>query len=328
MEFIPRRSAVTLRAGVSFKCDPFGRRIEKSSSAGSSIYAYDGGNVIEEANASGAVVARYAQGLGIDVPLAMLRSGATSYYHADGLGSVTSLSNAAGSLAQTYGYDSFGKQTSSSGSLTNPFQYTARELDPETGLYYYRARYYDPTSGRFLSEDRLRYQGGANFYRYVQNSPLVWIDPSGDNLCYSVTPNGMTEKPCADPNGGMSCISVPEGDSCRVPIPPGPPGPALSSAFDSKYAPGCKCNPLNLASQAAAIMADEGGKRLNTAAWAGGTSGFLHGLEVGLEYFGAGAAAELIPFVDLALLTNDSHEMWKGHRDAQEKLRMLFKGCE
>jgi hypothetical protein len=86
------------------------------------------------------VVARYAQTQNVDEPLAMLRSGATSYYHADGLGSVTSLSNSAGALAQTYAYDSFGKQTSSSGSLTNPFQYTARESDTETGLYYYRAR--------------------------------------------------------------------------------------------------------------------------------------------------------------------------------------------
>ena len=64
------------------------------------------------------MVARYADTQNIDEPLAMLRSGATSYYHADGLGSVTSLSNSAGSLAQTYAYDSFGKQTSSSGSLT------------------------------------------------------------------------------------------------------------------------------------------------------------------------------------------------------------------
>ena len=57
----------------------------------------------------------------------MLRSSATSYYHADGLGSISSLSNAAGSIASTYTYDSFGKQTASTGSLVNPFRYTARE---------------------------------------------------------------------------------------------------------------------------------------------------------------------------------------------------------
>jgi RHS repeat-associated protein len=167
------------RGTVSFKYDPFGRRIYKSSSNGTSIYAYDGDNLVEETNSSGAVVARYSQTQNIDEPLAMLRSGATSYFHADGLGSVTSLSNGAGSLAQTYGYDSFGKQTSSSGSLTNPFQYTARESDTETGLFYYRARYYDPSGGRFISEDPLGFKASANFYAYVSNSPIDWIDPTG-----------------------------------------------------------------------------------------------------------------------------------------------------
>jgi RHS repeat-associated protein len=164
---------------VSFKYDPFGRRIYKSSSSGTSIYAYDGDNLIEEANSSGAVVARYSDGLNIDEPLAMLRSSTTSYYDADGLGSITSLSNSAGSLAQTYGYHSFGKQTSSSGALTNPFQYTARELDPETSLYYYRARYYDLNAGRFLSEDSIRFNGGINFYSYVSNGSTNATDPYG-----------------------------------------------------------------------------------------------------------------------------------------------------
>src|SRR5271167_839163 len=129
----------------SFKYDPFGRRIYKSSGSGTSVYAYDGINPVEETNASGSVVARYSEGASFDEPLAMLRGSTTSYYEADGLGSVSSLSNAAGALAQTYTFDSFGNLTASSGSLTNPFQYTGRESDPETGLYYYRARYYDPS---------------------------------------------------------------------------------------------------------------------------------------------------------------------------------------
>jgi RHS repeat-associated protein len=166
---------------VTFKYDPFGRRIYKSSSAGTSIFAYDGINLVEEANSSGGVPARYSQTEIVDAPLAMLRSGATSYYEQDGLGSITSLSNTSGSLTQTYTFDSFGNVTNSSGSLTNPFQYTARESDPETGLYYYRARYYDSSSGRFLSEDPYRISGGINFYRYVGNSVVDLVDPRG--LC-------------------------------------------------------------------------------------------------------------------------------------------------
>jgi RHS repeat-associated protein len=177
-----RLTSVTLPGSggtVSFKYDPFGRRIYKSSSSGTSVYAYDGENLIEETNSTGAVVARYEQTQNIDEPLAMLRSSVTSYFHVDGLGSVTSLSNAAGSVANTYTYDSFGKLTASTGSLVNPFQYTARESDTETGLYYYRARYYDSNPGRFLSEDPIDFAGGINFYAYVQNDPLNLADPLG-----------------------------------------------------------------------------------------------------------------------------------------------------
>ncbi len=178
-----RMSSVTLPGSggtVSFKYEPFGRRVYKSSSAGTSIYAFDGDNLIEETNSSGAAVARYEQTQNIDEPLAMLRSAATSYYHADGLGSVTSLSSAAGSIANTYTYDSFGKLTNSTGSLVNPFRYTARESDTETGLYYYRARYYDPTIGRFIREDPTKEViKGLNFYAYVRSSAPNFLDPTG-----------------------------------------------------------------------------------------------------------------------------------------------------
>src|SRR6266513_45282 len=183
-DFENRLSSVTLPGSggtVSFKYDPFGRRIYKSSSTATSIYAFDGDTLIEEANSSGAAVARYEPTQNIDEPLAMLRSGATSYFHADGLGSVTSLSNAAGSIANTYTYDSFGKLTASTGSLVNPFRYTARESDTETGLYYYRARYYDPSIGRFIGEDPVHFKGGINFFSYVSSRPTGYVDPSGES---------------------------------------------------------------------------------------------------------------------------------------------------
>jgi RHS repeat-associated protein len=138
------------------------------------VFAYDGDNLIEEVNSSCAVVARYAQqGLNIDEPLAMLRGATTSYYQVDGLKTVTSLSSSAGALAQTYTFDSFGKQTGSSGSLTNPFQYSGREFDTETNLFFLRARYYDPAIGRFLSEDPISFKGGMNFYGYIRNNPTI-----------------------------------------------------------------------------------------------------------------------------------------------------------
>jgi RHS repeat-associated protein len=166
---------------VSFKYDPFGRRIYKYSSSATSVYAYDGDNLVEETNSSGTAVARYAQTTNVDEPLAMLRGGVTSFYNPDALGSITSLSNSAGALAQTYTFDSFGKLTGSSGSLTNPFQYVSRELDTESSLYYMRARYFDPTTGRFLSEDPIGFNGGNNFYSYVDNDPADQSDPFG--LC-------------------------------------------------------------------------------------------------------------------------------------------------
>lgn len=168
---------------VNFKYDPFGRRIQKAFIQGTSTtttnYVYDGPNSIEEADANGVVLARYVHSAGIDAPLAELRSGTTSYYDADGLGSITSLSSTAGTLANTYTYDSFGKLTASTGTIVNPFQYTARDFDSETGLRYYRARYYDQNVGRFISEDPLLWKSGINLFAYTTNNPQRWRDPMG-----------------------------------------------------------------------------------------------------------------------------------------------------
>jgi RHS repeat-associated protein len=172
---------------VTFKYDPFGRRIYKSSPNWTGAFVYDGRNLIETLNSSGAIVADYTQTRNIDETLAGYRSGASSYYEADSLESITSLSSSTGALANTYAYDSFGNLTNSTGTLSNPFQYTGREFDSETGLYYYRARYYDPTAGRFVSEDPIRFQGGSNFYRYAKNNVVNATDPWG--LC-----------PCTEPS--------------------------------------------------------------------------------------------------------------------------------
>jgi len=166
---------------TSFRYDPFGRRIQKSGPLGTTNYLYDGANSIEDVDQSGNVLARYTRATNIDEPLSEFRSGATSYYEQDGLGSVVSLTNSSGAVAQTYTYDSYGKITAFTGTITNPFQYTAREFDPETNIYYYRSRYYDQTGGRFLGEDPLRFEGGINFYSYVRNDPNDLTDPLG--LC-------------------------------------------------------------------------------------------------------------------------------------------------
>ena len=94
--------------------------------------------------------------------------------------------NSAGALANTYSYDSYGKLLASSGTLANPFQYTGREFDSETGLRYHRARYYDWAIGRFLNEDPIGLRGGINFYAYVVNNPVNFVDPSGYVPCLDI----------------------------------------------------------------------------------------------------------------------------------------------
>jgi len=169
---------------TTFEYDPFGRRIQKSGPLGTTNYLYDGARLAEEVDGSGNILARYAHSPEVDEPLSMLRGTVTSYYQNDGIGSITSLSSQTATLANSYTFDSFGKLTASTGALTNPFQYTGREFDTETGIYNYRARYFDPATGRFISEDPIRFGGdGPSFYLYVNNDPTDFIDPLGLKCC-------------------------------------------------------------------------------------------------------------------------------------------------
>jgi RHS repeat-associated protein len=99
-----------------------------------------------------------------------------SYYLTDRVGSTAGLTDATGNLVEQTAYDSFGN---SSGSSYTRYTYTGREFDTDTGLYYYRARCNNPQTGRFLSEDPTGFDGGANWYAYVDNNPVLFNDPSG-----------------------------------------------------------------------------------------------------------------------------------------------------
>jgi RHS repeat-associated protein len=194
---------------TTFKYDPFGRRIQKSGPLGTTNYLYDGPSLMEEADQSGNFVASYSQGANIDEPLAEFRSATASYYEADGVGTITSISNSSGAIAETYTYDSFGKPNSSTGTLTNPFRYTAREFDSETAVYSYRARYFDPSIGRFLSQDPGE-EGSLfdalNLYRYVQNNPINYADPLG---LYTLKPsNPPLPPPSAALDALLKCIEA------------------------------------------------------------------------------------------------------------------------
>src|SRR3989338_1074536 len=158
----PNCSAIT----SSYKYDPFGRRIEKSitddSGTKTTKYLYDREDILYEYSAAGSIITRYIHGPGIDEPLAMARGSNIYYYHADGLGSITNITNSLGNIIQSIRYNSFGNITAISNPLLiQPYAYTGREYDIESGFYYLRNRYYDPRTGRFITKDPIGFNGGG-----------------------------------------------------------------------------------------------------------------------------------------------------------------------
>ncbi len=102
------------------------------------------------------------------------------YYHADGLGSVVALTDANGKTVESYAYSPFGELKRKGDKVKNTYTFTGREWDKEVKLYYYRARYYDPKTGRFISKDPIGFAGGdANLYGYVGENPVNFKDPLG-----------------------------------------------------------------------------------------------------------------------------------------------------
>ncbi len=121
---------------ASYRYDALGRRIEKTVNGSATRYIYDGQNILEEYNGSNVFLTRYVHGPGMDNPLLMGR-GFRQYYMTDGLGSTTEFTGSSGELFQSYVYDSFGNIVLQTGTIINPFTYTGREFDAESGLYYY-----------------------------------------------------------------------------------------------------------------------------------------------------------------------------------------------
>ncbi len=168
---------------ASYQYDALGRRIAKTVNGEVTQYFYAGGDqVCEEQNAANETIATYIYGQYVDDLVQMQRNGEDYYYHSDDLRSTVALSDENGDLVESTSYGDYGEPSSPS-TVENPYLYTGQRYDPETGFYYYRTRYMDPSAGRFTSRDIIGIWGDpmefGNGYAYVGNNPHSFIDPYG-----------------------------------------------------------------------------------------------------------------------------------------------------
>ena len=178
---------VSQREVFNFEYDGDGNRLSKSTINGkrtqSSKYLWDVNTilpqVLTESDEKGTTV--YA--LGLDLISMTDPKRVEFYYHHDGLGSVRSLSDSKESIKTIYSYDAFGQMRKEMGHVDNDFRFTGEQMDDETGLIYLRARYYDPSTGRFINKDPftgfISNTQSLNRYSYVRNNPVNLIDRTG-----------------------------------------------------------------------------------------------------------------------------------------------------
>ena len=164
---------------ASYIYDALDRRIAKTVNGAPSQYFYQGDNLWKLSGSGGTT--RYLTGGAVDQWVARATTSGVSWYLTDRLGSVTGITDATGALINSTAYDSYGHILSQSNpAVADQLAFTGREFDAETGLYYFRARYYNPDLGRFQSEDPIKF--GANDFnwaRFVGNTPTGHKDPFG-----------------------------------------------------------------------------------------------------------------------------------------------------
>ena len=166
-------AAISGGSTASYSYDAMGRRRAKIEASAQTSFVYDHVNVVKEIRTSGSV------GLvsgGLDELL--FRREDLRHALIDGTGHVLALADTSGTIQTDYTYEPYGETTVSGSASSNTQQYMGRERDA-SGLYFFRARYYDPASKRFLSEDPLGLQAGPNFYEFVMGNPVSNIDPYG-----------------------------------------------------------------------------------------------------------------------------------------------------
>ena len=202
LEVTTMNGAGVVTKTLEFSYDPLGRRYGKLVDGVLQRYVYDGVDIIAILDASSNTISDIVHSASIDAPLSIKRGVNTYYYHRNHQGSIISLTDASGNIAESNVYNGYGlmskKLTATTGNI---YSFTGREIDDDD-LYYYRARYYDPTLKRFLSEDPIYLlSGDINYYNYVLNSPINMIDPSGFRGVY-IPPANRSPYPIRRPPGG------------------------------------------------------------------------------------------------------------------------------
>ena len=170
-------TSITAPGGAvsSYRYDALGRRVEVNESGTVRRFTYSGSNLHNEFDAANTLHATYVTGVFPDTVYEIVREGTAYYPLLDGIGSVTALTNSTGSVVGRVRYSAFGRPHVS-GASDDGFTFTGHQYDSATGLVYARNRYYDPTVGRFISQDPLL---AINPYSYCINAPLEYTDPSG-----------------------------------------------------------------------------------------------------------------------------------------------------